>query len=108
MATRTKTTDRERGCEELYRSRELRFRDDNHKQWLHLIGVKNGQRLAELCSVEKARHMAPDALSDEEYRDLVQKIHRRYDRRLEDYRLGVRHWGCEICTVAAISGRKAG
>ncbi len=65
-------------------------------------------RLAELCSVEKARHMAPDALSDEEYRNLVQKIHRRYDRLLEDYRLGVRHWECEICTVAAISGRKAG
>ncbi|HIZ19858.1 MAG TPA: methyltransferase domain-containing protein [Firmicutes bacterium] len=66
----------------------------------------NENRTAELCSAAKARRMAPEALSDKEYRDLQEKINRRYDRRPRDYRQGIPHWECEFSTVAAITGQK--
>lgn len=66
----------------------------------------NENRLSEISSVHKARLMAPSALTDTEYTQLVAMIHRRYDRRIEQYEQGNEVWDFSISTIFMASGVK--
>lgn len=66
----------------------------------------NEDRVSELCSVKKARNMAPNALSEEEYRLLLDMINRRYDRKILQYENGEKSWEFRVATTVLISGRK--
>lgn len=66
----------------------------------------NEDRVSELCSVEKARMLAPDALSAAEHQMLSDMINRRYDKRIEQYENGQKDWRFRIATTVLISGRK--
>jgi len=66
----------------------------------------NFNRLSELSSVNKARRLAPGALTDDEFGDLIDMINRRYDKRIEQYRSGIKLWDFEVTTLLAISGTK--
>ena len=66
----------------------------------------NDDRISELCSAEKAYRMAPDALSEAEYRSLADLINRRYDKELERYESGGKNWKFRIKTTVLISGTK--
>ena len=69
-------------------------------------GQINDDRMTELCSVEKARKMAPDALSKTEYQTLLDMINRRYDRKIRQYEQGEKSWEFRIATTVLISGTK--
>lgn len=66
----------------------------------------NDDRMSELCSVEKAYKMAPDALSVTEYQTLLDLIHQRYDKKLLQYKSGEKNWEFRIVTTVLISGTK--
>lgn len=66
----------------------------------------NDDRISELCSAEKAYRMAPDALSESEYRSLLDMINDRYDRQLERYERGEKNWAFRIKTTVLFSGTK--
>jgi ubiquinone/menaquinone biosynthesis C-methylase UbiE len=66
----------------------------------------NEDRLSELCSVKKAHRLAPDALSNDEYNLMLEMINRRYDNRIEQYKIGEKIWDYHVSTVLAISGTK--
>lgn len=67
----------------------------------------NDDRISELCSVEKAHKMAPDALSAAEYQTLTDLIHQRYDRKIQQYKNGEKSWEFRIATTVLISGTKS-
>lgn len=66
----------------------------------------NEDRTSELCSVQKAHRMAPEALSEKEYQTLLDMIGRRYDERIRRYENGEKDWEFRIATTVLISGRK--
>lgn len=66
----------------------------------------NDDRVSELCSVEKAYAMAPDALSKTEYQTLLDMINRRFDRKIQQYENGEKNWEFRIATTVLISGTK--
>ena len=66
----------------------------------------NEDRISELCSVQKAHRMAPEALSENEYQTLLDMIGRRYDERIRRYENGEKDWKFRIATTVLISGRK--
>lgn len=66
----------------------------------------NGNRLSELCSVNKAYRLAPDALTEYEYNQLLDMINRRYDTSITQYKNGEKFWDYWVSTVFAISGTK--
>lgn len=66
----------------------------------------NDDRMSELCSVQKAYAMAPDALGENEYQTLRDMINRRYDRKIQQYENGERNWEFRIVTTVLISGTK--
>ena len=66
----------------------------------------NSERLSELHSVDKARLMAHDALSDSEYGLLLELINKKFDKRLAQYHDKQRIWDINIATRLAISGIK--
>jgi len=66
----------------------------------------NENRLSEICSVKKAQRLAPNALTDDEYNQLLSMINCRYDTRLEQYKKGEKLWDYCVSTVLAISGVK--
>lgn len=63
-------------------------------------------RLSELCSIEKARRMAPNALTSEAFVRLTDLINIRYDTRIEQYKRGERIWDFGTTTVLAVIGTK--
>ncbi|MDR2686871.1 MAG: class I SAM-dependent methyltransferase [Oscillospiraceae bacterium] len=67
----------------------------------------NANRLSELCSVQKARAMAPAALTDAEYAHLVALINERFDERIRKYKAGEKLWDFSACLVLCTSGVKA-
>ena len=62
--------------------------------------------LSELSSVQKARSMAPDALSGEEYARLITLINERYDGRIRKYKAGEKLWDFSAGMVLCTSGLK--
>lgn len=66
----------------------------------------NDDRRAELSSAEKARQMASDALTEREYRTLVDMINRRYDKRIKMYVDGEKTYEFRVSTTVLISGTK--
>lgn len=66
----------------------------------------NADRLGALCSVKKARLMAPHALTDEEYDHLLDLINQRFDKRIEQYNSGIKLWDYSVATILTISGTK--
>lgn len=66
----------------------------------------NDDRISELSSVEKAYALAPDGLSQEEYRDLTDMINRRYDEKIRQYKSGSKSYDFRIATTVLISGTK--
>lgn len=66
----------------------------------------NDDRVSELCSVEKAYAMAPNALSKIEYQTLLDMINRRFDRKIQQYENGEKNWEFRIATTVLISGTK--
>ena len=66
----------------------------------------NEQRLSDIASVIKARAMAPDALSDTEFAELLAQINRRFDRRIEIYRSGEKIWDFASSDPFSVSGVK--
>lgn len=66
----------------------------------------NDDRISELCSVEKAYAMAPNALSKTEYQTLLDMINRRFDRKIQQYENGEKNWEFRIATTVLISGTK--
>jgi len=66
----------------------------------------NANRLSALCSVQKARAMAPDALTDGEYAQLVTLINERYDERICKYKAGEKLWDFSAGMVLCTSGMK--
>ena len=50
--------------------------------------------------------MAPDALNEEEFKTLLEMIHRRYDKRIRQYENGEKSWEFCIATTVLISGTK--
>ncbi len=66
----------------------------------------NENRLSELCSVQKAKAIAPSALSDNEFGELLRLINRRYDERIEKYMVGEKVWDFSAGMTLAVSGSK--
>lgn len=66
----------------------------------------NEDRMSELCSVQKAYSMAPNALSKTEYQTLQDMINRRYNCRIQQYENGEKNWEFRIVTTVLISGTK--
>ena len=66
----------------------------------------NEDRVSELCSVEKAYTMAPNALSETEYQTLLDMINRKFDKKIQQYENGEKNWGFRIATTVLISGTK--
>lgn len=66
----------------------------------------NEDRMSEISSAEKAHTMAPDVLTDGEYALLQDMIHRRWDRRVEQYERGEKTWEVRVATTVLISGTK--
>lgn len=66
----------------------------------------NDDRVSELSSAEKARALAPNALSQAEYQTLMDMINRRYDKRIRQYENGEKSWAFRIATTLIISGTK--
>lgn len=66
----------------------------------------NEDRVSELCSVEKAYKMAPDALSETEYQTLLNMINNKYDNKIQQYESGKKNWEFRIATTVLISGTK--
>lgn len=50
--------------------------------------------------------MAPDALSETEYRTLINMINNRYDKKIQKYESGKKKWEFRIVTTVLISGTK--
>jgi len=70
------------------------------------ISQINEERLSELCSVHKARNLAPTALTDSEFDLMIKMINRRFDKRINEYKHGIKKWDWRVGTVIAISGVK--
>lgn len=70
------------------------------------ISQINEDRLSELSSIEKARRMAPEALTDNEYNLMIRMINRRYDKKIIQYKNGEKTWDYRVSTMLAISGTK--
>jgi len=65
-------------------------------------------RLAALSSVEKARRIAPENLSAQEYETLAALIHARFDARLAQYQRGEKCWDFTAGVVLCATGHKRG
>jgi len=63
-------------------------------------------RLCMVESVHKARHMAPDTLTDAEWDDLLRLIQERFDNRMAQYQRSEQQWDYTLSTTAAVSGQK--
>ena len=70
------------------------------------ISQINEERLSELCSVHKARNLAPEALTDFEFDLMIKMINKRWDKRIDEYKSGIKKWDWRVGTVIAISGVK--
>ena len=66
----------------------------------------NENRFCELCSVQKAKSMAPTALTDTEFETLVSFINRKYDQRIAKYQSGEKLWDFSAGITFAASGKK--
>ncbi len=66
----------------------------------------NDDRISELSSVEKAYRMAPNALDETEYQNLLNMIHKRYDKKIQQYKNGEKSWEFRVATTVLISGTK--
>lgn len=66
----------------------------------------NEDRISELCSVEKAYKMAPNALNKTEHQTLQDMINCRYDKKIQQYDNGEKNWEFRIATTVLISGTK--
>lgn len=66
----------------------------------------NDDRLSELSSVEKARRMAPAALTAQEMARLTALINARYDARIARYEGGDKLWDYGTSTVLCVCGTK--
>lgn len=66
----------------------------------------NCRRIHSLASVQKALNLSPRALTESERDRLVNLINERYDKRIEQYRSGVKLWDFSTTTVLVASGRK--
>ena len=78
---------------------------DNVNQEMALAQI-NEDRITEICSVEKAHFMAPDALTESEYQMLLDLINKRYDTKIARYEEGEKDWEYRIATTVLISGIK--
>lgn len=63
----------------------------------------NEQRLSEICSVKKARKMAPLALTDAQYNEIISLINIRWDKVIFDYQNNIKTWDYTVSTVIAAS-----
>ena len=70
------------------------------------VEMINGNRLSELCSVRKARALAPSALTEDEYNRLEIMINERWDTRIKKYKSGKKLWDFTAGITVAISGTK--
>ena len=66
----------------------------------------NEDRLSALSSAQKARIMAPGALTEAEYAELESLINARYDERIALYDRGEKLWDYGTSTVIAVTGVK--
>ena len=66
----------------------------------------NDNRIAEMSSVLKARNLAPNALSEVEFTQLIDMINRRWDKRIEQYNSGEKSWDWRVSAALAIIGTK--
>jgi ubiquinone/menaquinone biosynthesis C-methylase UbiE len=64
-------------------------------------------RLSTLGSVHKARELAPAALTENEFSELVLLINARYDERINKYKAGEKVWDFTAGITLAFSGTKA-
>lgn len=78
---------------------------DNVNREMALAQI-NEDRLTEICSVEKAHFMAPNALTESEYQMLIDLINKRYDTKIDRYEKGEKDWEYRIATTILISGIK--
>lgn len=67
----------------------------------------NDDRLSELSSVVKARALAPNVLTEEEFSQLVQLINERFDEKIERYRQGKKSYEYRVSAVYVLSGVKS-
>jgi ubiquinone/menaquinone biosynthesis C-methylase UbiE len=63
-------------------------------------------RLSTLSSVNKARAMAPDALTENEFSELVTLINTRFDERIRKYKVGEKLWDFSAGITLVFSGTK--
>ena len=70
------------------------------------INQINCHRLISLSSLQKALNISPDALTESEHEALIKMINDRYDRRIEQYKSGVKLWDISSIAVLVASGVK--
>jgi len=75
----------------------------NEEMALEMI---NENRLFELCSVQKAKAMAPSALTSDDFNRLIEMVNERYDIRIKQYKSGEKLWDFSAGITLAASGRK--
>lgn len=63
-------------------------------------------RMLTLASIEKAIRIAPDGLTENERLSLVEMVNSRYNKRIEQYKMGEKLWDFTVSTTLAASGRK--
>ena len=80
--------------------------DSSHVSESIAIEQINENRFCELCSVQKAKFMAPAALTDAEFKMLLARINRKYDRRIEKYQSSEKVWDFSAGITFAASGKK--
>lgn len=66
----------------------------------------NCHRIHSLASMQKALNISPDALTKAEREALANMINARYDKRIEQYKSGVKLWDFSTTTVLIASGTK--
>ena len=66
----------------------------------------NEDRLSLISSIRKARALAPEGLTDGEYRELLRLANARYDEKIERYRAGERTGEFRVKTTLIASGEK--
>ena len=64
----------------------------------------NCRRVHSLASMRKALALSPDALSGAEQGELARRINERYDKRIEQYKSGLRVWDFSTSTTLAVTG----
>ncbi len=80
--------------------------DSSHVSDSTALEQINENRYCELCSVQKAKFMAPTALAGTEFETLLALINRKYDQRIEKFQSGEKLWDFSAGITFAASGRK--